>query len=166
MTDLNKIPFIPSPHQYSKEKVNHPEYIIIHAMVGYYKGTISWFQNPASNVSAHYLVSELGEITQMVKDERQAFHCYGLNHKSIGIETEDKKMCKKNGTWITPALWAATVDLAAHLCKKHKIPVNKILPHSEPWIRAMKPRYAHEDPGPFFSMDKFRADVTKKLKAS
>ena len=46
---------------------SHPiRYIVIHVTQGSYAGAISWFQNPNSRVSAHYVLrSSDGEITQM-----------------------------------------------------------------------------------------------------
>ena len=47
--------------------------VVIHDMEGLYAGAISWFKNPASNVSAHYCIrSSDGDITQMVREQDTA----------------------------------------------------------------------------------------------
>lgn len=50
-------------------------------------GVRSWFKNPASQVSAHYVV-EAGTVVQMVADENTAWHAGGphWNNRTIGIE--------------------------------------------------------------------------------
>ena len=61
-------------------------------------GTVKWFMNPNSKVSAHYIVSRSGQIVRMVREEMSAWHAgsstttpklngiKGLNQKTIGIE--------------------------------------------------------------------------------
>ncbi|MBN1491261.1 MAG: N-acetylmuramoyl-L-alanine amidase, partial [Phycisphaerae bacterium] len=57
--------------------------------VGTYAGAISWFKNPASNVSAHFVIRKSdGELTQMVRIAYKAWHCGYWNSRSIGIEHE------------------------------------------------------------------------------
>src|SRR5207244_2153452 len=48
-------------------------------------GTIGWFQNPAANVSAHYVVGQDGAVVQMVKHNDVAWHAGSANGDSIGI---------------------------------------------------------------------------------
>lgn len=47
---------------------------------------ISWFLNPAAKVSAHYVIDRNGEIFQVVDPAKKAWHCYGNNDTTIGIE--------------------------------------------------------------------------------
>lgn len=140
-----------------------PSYLIIHAMSGSYLGSISWFKNPKSKVSAHYLISQKGEVTQMVGEEHTAWHCYGLNGKSIGIELEDGKpgACMKDATWIKYPMYQKAVELAADITTRYSIPIKNIMGHNDPFVRAMgiAKGFAHSDPGPYFDMVKFRKDV-------
>ena len=62
--------------------------IVIHTVEGSYQGCISWFRNPASRVSAHYVVSLRGDITKMLRDSDMGWHCRSGNPYSIGIENE------------------------------------------------------------------------------
>lgn len=71
-------------------------------------GTISWFQNPASRVSAHYIVGRDGKIVQMVRDSDKAWHAAGHNDDTIGIE---------NVASTTQSLTGPQSDALAHLCK-------------------------------------------------
>jgi N-acetyl-anhydromuramyl-L-alanine amidase AmpD len=50
----------------------------------------NWFKNPASGVSAHYVICQDGTIYRMVDDENTAYHAgnFQYNLRSIGIELE------------------------------------------------------------------------------
>jgi len=74
------------------------EMIVIHFTAsGSGAGTVSWFKNPQSGVSAHYVLDRDGKVFQLVKDGDNAWHA-GLpgdlerndairpNPRSIGIE--------------------------------------------------------------------------------
>jgi N-acetylmuramoyl-L-alanine amidase len=50
------------------------------------QGTLSWFENPESRVSAHYVISRAGTIWQMVDENKKAWHAANWNSRSIGIE--------------------------------------------------------------------------------
>ena len=64
-----------------------PEAIVIHVMDGSLSGTDSWFNNPASGVSAHYGVGKDGVIHQYVQENDTAFHAGTIvNPVWTGIE--------------------------------------------------------------------------------
>jgi hypothetical protein len=73
--------FVPADSSnYTANGINSYDYVVVHTMQGYYAGSIAWFQNPASNVSAHYCMrSEDGEVTQMVRDQDRAWHVGSSN---------------------------------------------------------------------------------------
>ena len=89
-----------------------PRFLIIHYTAGSSAaGTISWFQNPASRVSAHLVIARDGEITQMVPFNCEAWHAgqsrwgnlSGLNHYSIGIELDNAGLLiRSGGKWVSP----------------------------------------------------------------
>uniref|UniRef100_UPI001C5D34A6 golvesin C-terminal-like domain-containing protein n=1 Tax=Nonomuraea rhizosphaerae TaxID=2665663 RepID=UPI001C5D34A6 len=118
--------------------------VVIHVTQGSYAGTISWFQNPAAQVSAHYVVkSSNGAITQMVRDKDVAWHAgnSSFNNRSIGIEHEG---FVNDASWFTDAMYRASAALTRYLCDKYGIPKNRtgIVGHSE------VPGATHTDPGP------------------
>jgi N-acetyl-anhydromuramyl-L-alanine amidase AmpD len=154
MIDLNTIPFEPSPNC----RLGHGEYkyLIIHSMQGYFKGTISWFKNPKSVVSAHYLISQQGNIMQMVHEKDTAYHCYMVNRNSLGIELEDLREGETNPKWVSDAMLYKAAELAAALCVKYNIDVKNILGHDTPWIQQLSTKYRHIDPGIYFPWSKFR----------
>ncbi len=78
--------FIQSPN-YSSRNGSRVGRIIVHYTTSdNVDGTIAHFLNPASQVSAHYIVARDGKIYQMVRDADKAWHALGANSDSIGIE--------------------------------------------------------------------------------
>ncbi len=86
------VPADPSNYTSSSRPTSYPiTKIIVHTTEGSYAGAISWFQNPSSNVSAHYVLrSSDGEATQMVCHKDIAWHAgnWYYNTRSIGLEHE------------------------------------------------------------------------------
>lgn len=122
---------------------NKIEYVIIHTTQGSYAGAISWFQNPASNVSAHYVIrSSDGQITQMVQHKDIAWHAgnWEYNKRSIGIEHEGYV---NDPAWYTDTMYRSSAALTRWICDTHGIPKTRtrILGHSE------VPGATHSDPG-------------------
>ena len=56
--------------------------LVLHGTAG--GGTVSWFQNSASQVSAHYVVEQDGRIVQMVSEDDTAWHNGKLHVSYIG----------------------------------------------------------------------------------
>jgi N-acetyl-anhydromuramyl-L-alanine amidase AmpD len=122
--------------------------VIIHSCEGGYTGCWSWLANPASQVSAHYVVKEDGsEITQLVAEGTRAWHigstyscqlnanfdCWrngaSNNHFTIGVE---------HGGYASQTVWPlAQIDASARLVcdvtRRHGIPREniRILSHAQ-----------------------------------
>ena len=143
--------WIESPN-YTPGEERDIEYIVIHVMEGYFEGTISWFQNEASGVSAHYLVSQTGELVQMVREKDIAWHAGNLeyNQRSIGIEHEDKLKWDEPD-WATEELYQSSAALVRYLCAKYDIPKDRthIIGHNE------VPGVTKPCPGPYWDWDYF-----------
>lgn len=123
--------------------------IVMHSMWGNYDGTIAWFNNPQSGVSAHYCIKYDGEITKCVTEKAAAWHAgnvtvakenapqilrenWGTNPNliTIGIEMEDQR----KHDWAYPQRqYQASVELVADVCKRHGIIPNRgtIIMHKE-----------------------------------
>jgi N-acetyl-anhydromuramyl-L-alanine amidase AmpD len=82
--------FIPSPN-YSKRKDTIKQIVLHYTDSRNFDGSVSWFQNPASKVSAHYIVGREGQVVQMVNESDKAWHASSQNSKSIGIENSANK---------------------------------------------------------------------------
>ncbi|GAA4074531.1 N-acetylmuramoyl-L-alanine amidase [Nonomuraea soli] len=125
--------------------------VVIHVTQGSYAGAISWFQNPRSRVSAHYVVrSKDGDITQMVRHKDIGWHAgnSSYNRRSIGIEHEG---FVNNASWFTDAMYRASAALTRAICDKYRIPKDRkhIIAHKE------VPGADHTDPGPHWNWNRY-----------
>ncbi|MFF5052935.1 N-acetylmuramoyl-L-alanine amidase [Micromonospora sp. NPDC000663] len=124
---------------------SHPvNRVVIHFAQGSYAGTISWFQNPAAQASAHYTVrSSDGAVTQSVREKDIAWHAgnWTYNTQSVGIEHEGYV---DNPAWFTDAMYRQSATLTRNLTTKYGIPRDRahIIGHNE------VPGATHTDPGP------------------
>ena len=98
--------------------------------------TISLFSNPASKVSAHFVVSKDGQVIQMVPIERRAWHAgvsqlagvSNVNDYSIGIEMVNRN----DGLDPYPeAQYQAVAEIIRLLRTRLVIPDNRIISHAE-----------------------------------
>ena len=159
-----KVVWKPSPNFTKGRRGKKVIGIIDHITAGLMPGTLSWLQNPKAQASAHYLVTKLGDIYQLVKDEDIAWHA-GIvnkpkwplydgtnpNHITIGIEHE----CVSGGR-LTEPQYQATLWLHRQLIAKHGIPVdsNHIIGHC---LTDTKNR--PNDPGPDFPWQRLFNDL-------
>ncbi|MFB8083871.1 peptidoglycan-binding protein [Streptomyces sp. NPDC055992] len=137
------------PNNYTAGRTAKIDKIVIHVTQGSYAGSISWFQDPVSEVSAHYVVrSSDGQITQMVRDADTAYHARSANASSLGIEHEG---FIDDPTWFTDAMYRSSAALTASLCDTYGIPKDRahIIGHSE------APGNDHTDPGPYWDWDRY-----------
>jgi hypothetical protein len=121
--------------------------IVIHMTQGSYAGTVNWFQNPAAQVSAHYVVrSSDGEVTQMVRDGDTAYHVRSANPRALGIEHEG---FVDDPSWFTDAMYRSSAALTRWLADRHGLPKTRqfIVGHNE------VPGNDHTDPGPHWNWD-------------
>jgi peptidoglycan hydrolase-like protein with peptidoglycan-binding domain len=113
--------------------------VVIHITAGgsNINGTIRWFQDPASNVSAHYIVGQDGEVVQMVRDSDIAWHAHSANGDSIGIEHVARPRGgfgrNDSGLFPTQEQYCSSANLVRWLCYTYSIPMDRvhILGHSE-----------------------------------
>lgn len=115
--DGNALAYDASPHVGGNIE---PRFLIIHYTGGSSSaGTIGWFRDPASKVSAHLVIARDGTITQMVPFNREAWHAgqsrwgnlSGLNRYSIGIELDNAgQLIRSGGKWVSPLTRRAYTD--------------------------------------------------------
>lgn len=77
-------------------------------------GVISWLCNPKAQVSAHYVIDRSGNLYQLVKDADRAWHAYGNNVDSIGIE-----VCAEGEEAMTPEQSETLKALSLHLLNEY-----------------------------------------------
>jgi N-acetyl-anhydromuramyl-L-alanine amidase AmpD len=173
---------------YTKGRRKNIDTVVIHFTAsGTLRGTKSWFENPNSKCSAHYVIGRDGTILQMVRESDTAWHVRGHNSNSIGIELvnwgnldliDGIYRCwpdrwrriyevanfgqpKRIDDW----WWApypqvqidACVKLVQEIRTRYGIPKNQIMAHS-----FLDPE-RKLDPGPLFPMNELRDMSDPKL---
>jgi LysM repeat protein len=118
--------FIESPNHSSRAGADIDTIVLHYTTAGTVSGTIAHFQNPQSEVSAHYVIDKNGDIYQMVKDTDKAWHAAKANRTSIGIEH-----VAKVGDKLTETQKKSSVHLIKWLMTEYKIPKENIKAHQQ-----------------------------------
>jgi hypothetical protein len=110
-----------------------PSMIVIHTAQGSYSATYNWFQNPSSQVSAHYVVrSADGHVASMVHDLDTAWHAgnWSMNQRAVGIEHEG---FVDQPSYLTDAMYQSSANLTRWVCDTYGIPKDRqhIIGHYE-----------------------------------
>ena len=116
--------FIESPNYSSRNGANIDMIVLHCSTAATVEGTINWFLNRKSQVSAHYVVDKNGEIYQVVRDECSAWHAKAANSRSIGIEHVGTATDS-----LTDAQSKASAQLVRWLAAEYGIPVANVLGH-------------------------------------
>ncbi|MFK7843503.1 MAG: N-acetylmuramoyl-L-alanine amidase [Sphingorhabdus sp.] len=116
---------------------------------------INWLANPEAKVSAHYVVTEDGQIVQMVDEEKRAWHAgrgswrgiTDVNSASVGIE-----IVNPGHEWgyvpFPEEQMVSVVQLAQEIVQRHNILPANVIGHSD-LAPARK-----QDPGELFDWDR------------
>ena len=103
--------------------------IVLHHTACTYQQAIAHFGSPTAGTSAHYIVSNKGELAAMLEEFYTAYHAgqYTVNQRSIGIESEWYDTMGDRST----ALYEKISALVADICKFYNIPIDAdhIKPH-------------------------------------
>jgi len=119
MTTLTLPPLkhVASPN-FSSRHGTPVDLIVCHDCEGSYAGSINWFANPASQVSAHVVLRDDGqEATQMVDFADKAWHVVSFNPRSIGIE-----MAGYAAKGFGAAEWQDAANIIAWLLHRFNLP--------------------------------------------
>jgi len=137
--------------------------IIIHDTEGSYGGTISWFQNSQSYVSAHYVISTTGEITEMVRPNDIAWTAGNWSTNSGSINIEHEGYAETGSTWYTDAMYQSSAKLVQYLSATYGVPMDRehIIGHDQvPTLKTSLMAGQHYDPGPFWNWNKYMNYMT------
>ncbi|MBN0046116.1 N-acetylmuramoyl-L-alanine amidase [Streptomyces actuosus] len=124
--------------------------VVVHVTQGSRGGAVKAFRDPGHGAAAHYVVGQDGGVTQMVRELDVAFHAgnRGYNERSVGIEHEGFVDRPQD---FTDAMYAASARLAAVVCLRYGIPVDRehVVGHVE------VPGTDHTDPGPHWDWERY-----------
>lgn len=146
MKPLSKNLIYQSPN-YNERDPNIPlDLIIIHyTAMESAEAALQWLCNPEAQVSAHYLIDEIGGIFSLVPEEKRAWHAgksiWGgitdTNSRSVGIE-----LANKGDHPFSRKQMRSLVALLEDITQRNSIPKTHILGHSDVApLRKMDPGY-------------------------
>ena len=121
--------------------------IVLHNTDGTAKSAVNWFMDPASKVSAHYIIDRGGTILKCVDEYNTAWHAGNniINQCSIGIEIEAYQASPN----MTAEQEKVLVELIKELMIKYKITPENIGLHR--FYKATKcPAYTFKTDEEFF----------------
>jgi len=114
--------------------------------------------DPEASVSAHYCITEEGEVIRLVPEHRRAWHAGAsywrgipdVNSASIGIELDHPGHAPENGGYrgFAEAQLCALIPLLARIVKQYDIPRANVVGHSD--VAPMR----KVDPGELFPWDR------------
>lgn len=141
----------------SRPDSNPIDKVVIHVTQGSWEGSLSWFQNPDADVSAHYTIrSSDGKVAQSVSEKDIAWHAgnWEYNQTSIGIEHEG---WIDQPEWFTEEMYQSSAKVTAHVASTYDIPLDRehIIGHNE------VPGATHTDPGPNWDWDHYMSLVAR-----
>jgi N-acetyl-anhydromuramyl-L-alanine amidase AmpD len=121
-----------------------PDTIVIHVTEGTAASVIEWFNDPAAEVSAHYMVEKDGTIVAFVHEDDEAWAQGRVDHPTAAVVRERPTVnpnayCisiehEGDGTHeLTDAQRASSVALIREIATRYKIPIDRrhIIGHHE-----------------------------------
>ena len=107
-----------SSPNYSSRNGQAVRLIVIHDCEGSYAGSVGWFAQQRSQVSAHIVLRDDGaEATQMVAFANKAWHACSFNPISIGIE-----LAGYAAKGFDAPEWQSAAAIVAWLLHRHSLP--------------------------------------------
>lgn len=106
-------------------------WVIHYIGVGDYMSALNWFNNCASDASAHFIIRNFdGQVYQCVPVNNIAYHTgaagFTNNTRSIGIEHDVNAL--NPSAWNSPNMVLSSIDLACYLMPQYNIPTTYSLP--------------------------------------
>lgn len=129
----------PSPNFEPRRGKTRADMLILH-YTGMMRAdrAIEWLAAPQSKVSSHYVIDEVGRITQMVPESERAWHAgvgswfeeTDINSASIGIEIQNPGQDLGYPDFPDTQM-AAVIALCQDIVVRNEIPATRVLAHSD-----------------------------------
>ena len=129
--------------------------IVIHDTEESYANTIATFQNPASYVSANYVIqSSTGDVTEMVRPRDVAWAVGDWYYNTHSISIEHEGFAAQGSVWYTQAMYKASATLVRYLAHRFHVPLGRLHIIGHDNVAGPTDAYTaaqHWDPGPFWN---------------
>mgnify|MGYP006279767607 CR=1 FL=1 len=110
-----------SNFEYASRGPSDVRWIVVHTIEGSYEGCISWFQNPDSNVSSHYVVgNQPDQTTKMVRLDDVAWTQGNGPYNDTGVSIELEGYADE--TEFDDAIYQQTADIIRYVCDAYDVP--------------------------------------------
>ncbi|MEO0750825.1 MAG: N-acetylmuramoyl-L-alanine amidase [Pseudomonadota bacterium] len=112
-----------------------PELVVVHyTAMDSCDAALDRLCDPNAEVSSHYLISEKGDVLQLVEEDKRAWHAGGgrwrgrgdVNSRSIGIELDNTGQ-----TPFSEPLMSALEDVLCGVLARWSIPAHAVIGHSD-----------------------------------
>jgi N-acetylmuramoyl-L-alanine amidase len=129
-------PFLASPHFEERPPGVTIDAVIVHATtISSLEESVSYFLEPTTEVSAHFVVDRDGAVVQLVPIEKRAWHAgksilngrERVNDFSVGIEMVNMN----NGEEFPEVQYEAVAGIIRLLRSRYQIPDERIVSHAE-----------------------------------
>ncbi len=114
-------------------------YFIHYIATGTYQGAISWFKNCTSQASAHYVISNNGEVNQVVAEDDRAWTQGVTTYNDLGIGVEHEVLASNLAMWDSDPMLTAAANLCINVCNRRGIPKTRRVNNGDMGI------YGHSD---------------------
>ena len=123
----NYIDYTKCIKHWNQRKMKPVLYIVLHNTAASVSSALSWFENPKSKVSAHYIMGRDGTAYLTVNEENVAWHAGNsfINWNSIGIEIE----ATANDRGLTQPQEECLIKLINNLKLKYDVPIWNLMLH-------------------------------------
>jgi len=128
-----------SPNHGPRRHNGPPDMVVLHhtAMLSC-TAAVARLCDPATEVSAHYVISETGQVHHLVAEDRRAWHAgagawgsvYDVNSHSIGIELANAGPLDGDPPFPEPQM-AALENLLGDILSRRAIPPARVIAHSD-----------------------------------
>jgi len=99
----------PSPNQ-SKTKYKK-NVVVLHSTLGSFEGAKDWLKNPASSVSANYIISRSGKIVELVDPKDMAWHAGRISNPTRAAKAVMKTTAW--GSYVNPNKYTIGIEFAS-----------------------------------------------------
>ena len=161
---------VPAHNIEARRSGARPSYLIMHYTgMSSAEKAVDWLARAESKVSCHYVIDELGAITQLVPEKLRAWHAgvsfwkgeTDMNSHSIGIEIQNPGHGHGKGHGddypdFPRDQITAVITLSRDIIRRHKLPPQNVLAHSDvaigrkidpgekfPWVRLAREGVGH-----------------------
>jgi N-acetyl-anhydromuramyl-L-alanine amidase AmpD len=171
------VPAAWSNYRSARRSAGDIDWIILHTIEGSYQAGINTFENPVSDVSAHFVVgTEPGEITKMVPLDDIAWTAGNSDYNARGINIE---LAGYSSNGFPAQQYDLLADLVDYLCETYSVPkrhpTDRVAPCDAAAGRggiighvqipspyncsARGGAGGHTDPGPYFDYDRLLSEI-------